>query len=118
MTKTEALKAAIDGKKIRCDEWVNQQAYVFWRENCFIHKSEINGNSERATAQITYPSFVTWKIVHEYVDFAEAWKAYEQGKRIRSVQSGCTYDKKGEMFTIIIITTVEIRGQWIVLEDL
>ena len=116
MTKTEALKAAIDGKKIRCDEWVNQQAYVFWRENCFIHKSEINGNSEQATAQITYPGFVTWQIVPEYVDFAEAWKAYENGKTIQDMFTHL-YNKKEERCRFVDFDSKSIRGKWLILED-
>ena len=114
MTKNEALKAAIDGKKIKCLQWGNQNAYVFWSGQNFYHVSNVNGDTDKATVQIGFEQFNDWEIVTEYVDFATAWKAYEEGKTIQSTSSGEKYQNK-QCGAFIRIDS--IRGKWLILED-
>ena len=113
MTKNEALKAAIDGKKIRLPHF-HQQEYVVWHETCFAFHYE-NGHLEKATFCLERND--NWEIVPEYVDFAEAWKAYDNGKRIRSVASECEWLKSTVGLDYHSFSTTEIRGKWLILED-
>ena len=53
----------------------------------------------------------------KYVDFAEAWKAYDNGKRIRSVASECEWLKSTVGSAYHSFSTTEIRGKWVILED-
>lgn len=120
MTKNEALKAAIDGKKIKCLQWGNQNAYVFWSGQNFYHVSKVDGYTGEATVQIGLEQFNDWEIVPEYVDFATEWKAYEEGKMIKCCHYGQSY-KKGLHDRCpanpIKFSTSEIRGKWLILED-
>ena len=115
MTKNEALKAAIDGKKIRCVQWVNQNAYVFWSGQNFYHVPKVGGNTETATAQIVLEQFNDWQIVPEYVDFATALKAYRNSATIKSI-TGEKYSLKREDETLCV-NLKEIEGKWLILED-
>lgn len=110
MTKNEALKAAIDGKKIRLPHF-HKQEYVVWHETCFAFHYE-NGHLEKATFCLERND--NWEIVPEYVDFAEAWKAYENGKAIQSTSSGEKYQNKQYG---AFIRVDAIRGKWLILED-
>ena len=113
MTKNEALKAAIDGKKVRLPHF-HQQEYVVWHETCFAFHYE-NGHLEKATFCLERND--NWEIVSEYVDFAEAWKAYEAGKTIKA-KSGCTYTSADTCgFAKITMIIDDIRGKWLILED-
>lgn len=61
--------------------------------------------------------------VSQTVSFAEAWKAYEEGKRIKSVNWSETEMKlpyirnSHEKHCHVSLRASEIRGQWIILED-
>lgn len=112
MTKSEALKAAIDGKKVRNTNWsqpdldriwFNGKQFMFGHEGCELL---LDGASDYDTG---------WEIVPEYVDFATALKAYEAGKTIRSEKSGTTYPHRNKLLRSFDLT--DIRGKWLILED-
>ena len=116
MTKNEALKAAIDGKKVRNERWV-PECYLCFKENQFfvIGPSAPEGNSLHANG-LNY-STGKWQIVPEYVDFAYAWKAYEDGKKVQSFK-GYVYEKLFNQDRFQVCFTMdEIRGQWQILDD-
>ena len=51
----------------------------------------------------------------EYVDFAEAWKAYEKGRVIQAAQTG---NKKKKLLGLVqMFDEFEIRNKWLILED-
>ena len=116
MTKNEALKAAIDGKKIRNKCWTTpQDVYIFWDGNKFLFADGFHFQEENMQSRI----HDGWQIVPEYVDFATAWKAYEEwpdrktiqdefGKKYKKIQNGCNFNFFGE---------TAIRGKWLILED-
>lgn len=84
--------------------------------DCFAN---INGECKlRATQVFNIGCQHYIKPVPEYVDFAEAWKAYEEGKTIQSVIKSNPFDtyKKSEDTNRGIFTD-EIRGKWLILED-
>ena len=112
MTKNEALKASIDGKKVRNINWLqpnldriwfNGKQFMFGHEGCELF---LDGASDYDTG---------WEIVPEYVDFAEAWNAYEEGKCVKSI-TGYVYSLKDES-NIDGLLIKEIRGKWLILED-
>ena len=113
MTKNEALKAAIDGKKIRNKLWGSSALDFIW----FDGRQFLYGHRHQGCfvpAKCAMDSEEDWEIVPEYVDFAEAWKAYESGKAIQSTISGAKYKQNrigGQMFI------TDIRGKWLILED-
>lgn len=118
MTKNEALKAAIDGKKLTSVFW--NGSYFAWDENkmeFFGVQSSGKINPTWNIKEIANISSSDWEIVPEYVDFAEAWKAYEDGKRIRSVASECEWLKSTVGSAYHSFSTTEIRGKWLILED-
>ena len=107
------MKAAIDGKKVRPTKETPIE-YVYFHCGNFIIKWN-NGVRDYGV-----PSYADWQIVPEYVDFAEAWKAYEEGKTVHSVFSDINYNKHWEGTKpshIPSILTTEIRGEWIILEQ-
>ena len=113
MTKNEALKAAIDGKRVQHESW-NNYYYITWDGSVF--KTEAG---ERY--YFYHASNVGWQIMPELVSFDEAWKAYEQGKKIQSefwgsveVVSKGAEPKTGYRWCF---TPAEIRGQWQILDD-
>ena len=123
MTKNEALKAAIDGKKIRCLEWPNQNGYAIWNGEQFVYFMSNKSIYCVCDCEFSMPGFITWEIVPEYVDFAEAWKAYDAGKTIKSEFWGScdviTKNKEPIRDSIYrwCFTPAEIRGKWLILED-
>ena len=114
MTKNEALKAAIDGKKIRNDRWM-PECYLCFKENQFfvIGPSAPEGNSLHSNG-LAY-STGNWQIVPEYVDFAEALKAYRNSATIKSI-TGEKYSLKREDESLCV-NLKEIEGKWLILED-
>ena len=120
MTRNEALKAAIDGKKVRLIEWGKNQYLYF--DSLRARFYYFDGNEEFATNSMAATDIRnphgTWQIVPEYVDFAEAWKAYEEGKTIQSAVSYDKYNKKQEQSICFMrFCRKEIRGKWLILED-
>ena len=112
MTKNEALKEVIDGKKVRNTNWsqpnldriwFNGKQFMFGHEGCELL---LDCASDYDTG---------WEIVPEYVDFAMAWKAYQKEKVIQSVQTG---NKKNKSCGILQkFDEFEISGKWLILED-
>lgn len=114
MNKNEALKAAIDGKKIRPLDGCRVEYICFDRQsNRFLLKW--TGESAVDTFNGDGWNISDWEIVSEYVDFATAWKAYEVGKIIKG-ESGKEY-QRNEHEHHWRFSTDDIRGKWIILED-
>lgn len=111
MTKNEALKAAIDGKKIVhpsfCDD-----SYVYFNGRQFM-RSCINPKDDFAIGDSMHPTD-GYEIVIEYVGFAEAWEAYEEGKEVKSNSSN--WHKRWEHEDTSVLLS-DIRGKWLILED-
>ena len=114
MTKNEALKAAIDGKKVTFAKKSNV-VYIYWDGMQFM--SHDSFGSRPADFKLRAYENQDWQIVPEFVDFAEAWKAYDNGKRIRSVASECEWLKSTVGSAYHSFSTTEIRGKWLILED-
>ena len=111
MTKNEALKAAIDGKKVRCLGWQTEEKLLFdGKQFVFINS---DGESDRVYDCLNYSD--DWQIVPEFVDFAEAWKAYEDGKTIKSIPCDAEYWVTDGI--VDAFTSEQIRGKWLILED-
>lgn len=116
MKKNEALKAAIDGKKVSHKSW-DSNFYITWDGSLF--RTEVG--------EIYYFKHACdseWQIVPEYVDFAEAWNAYEKGKKIlpqRWVKDRKDSDYYQKSLTLTeldrVFTDRDIRGKWLILED-
>ena len=106
MTKNEALKAAIDGKKVRCRHC---------KEHDLAHRmlDSIRGNAQAFLDKSIDDS--GFEIVPEYVDFAEALKAYRNSATIKS-STGEKYSLKREDETLCV-NLKEIEGKWLILED-
>ena len=103
MTKTEALKAAIDGKKVSVNIFA-----IKWNGKYFSDDDGL----EYCIATLPDNG---WQIVPEYVDFAEAWKAYEKGRVIQAAQTG---NKKKKLLGLVqMFDEFEIRNKWLILED-
>lgn len=110
MTKNEALKAAIDGKRISHKSW-DSKFYITWDGSLF--RTE-NGE----TYYFNHACLIDWQIVPDTVDFATAWKAWDrERKTIKSLSSQNVFNK-GSNKCSAIFDAQEIRGQWIILEDL
>jgi len=105
MTKNEALKAVIDGERVRHESWTDG-AYLYYAEFGFVlkpdYKSEITFYDAAHEAG--------WRIVPKTVDFATAWKAYEEGKTIQD-DEGFTYNEDDDPE----FTSAAIRGPWLIL---
>lgn len=112
MTKNEALKAAIDGKKVT-NRNLREGDYVYWEDNCFMFYSARLNEHSRAESSLTLVD--GWELVPEYVDFATAWKAYEAGKTIKSIPCDAEYWVTDGI--VDAFTSEQIRGKWLVLED-
>ena len=116
MTKIEALKAAIDGKKVSHRSW-DSKFYVIWDGSIF--KTEAG-----EPYYFKHSCNVDWFILPELVSFNEAWKAYEEGKAIKSVKwSSVNFIKKevcnekGWAFDPdFTLAAHEIRGDWQILD--
>ena len=122
MTRNEALKAAIDGKKVRLIEWGKNQYLYF--DSLRARFYYFDGNEEFATNSMAATDIRnphgTWQIVPEYVDFAEAWKAYEAGKKIQPeafVNKKAFIKKNFELNFDNSFKESYIRGKWLILED-
>ena len=115
MTKNEALKAAIDGKKVKYHGWVGDEC-LYFRECGFVFKDKKDREfiNDKIMCILSGYNDGEWEIVPEYVDFATAWKAYEEGKTIQSTSSGEKYQNK-QCGAFIRIDS--IRGKWLILED-
>ena len=118
MTKNEALKKCIDGAKIRHKEYRENNLIYFDGEKFVLTDGFISMNADG-------PAFAHkdgWQIVPEYVDFAKAWEAHESGKVIVSEFWGSadSIAKKQDPETSFrwCFTPAEIRGKWLILEDL
>ena len=107
MTKTEALKAALDGKKISHKSW-DSKFYITWDGSLF--RTEVG--------EIYYFNHACdseWQIVTEPVDFATALKAYRNSATIKSI-TGEKYSLKREDESLCV-NLKEIEGKWLILED-
>ncbi len=111
MTKNEALKAAIDGKKIRNKYWIPQDVYIFWDGNGFVFTDGNHFHPEKMQSRINDG----WQIAPEYVDFATALKAYRNSATIKSI-TGEKYSLKREDESLCV-NLKEIEGKWLILED-
>ena len=122
MSKNEALKAAIDGKKVRNSAFTFSDSYVKWNGTRFVFNG---GGGDTSMTEIPYDTVLVfenhWEIVPEYVDFAEAWKAYENGKGLRSCTDGHDWIKEAETefgrSNMKSFSRNNIRGKWLILED-
>lgn len=115
MTKNEALKAAIDGKKVRRSTW-NEKEYIQFYGGRFVDEDG------REITDFSWADSNKWQIVPEYVDFATAFKAYEEGKAIQSVDGDqlgeiSVYHKSEKKYFGLCVDAWEIRGKWIILDD-
>lgn len=111
MNKNEALKASIDGAKIRpVPKYPHDMDYVYFDGSIFCIKYK-SGREVKCWLL----GDCEWEIVPEYVDFATAWKAYEAGKIIKG-ESGKEY-QRNEHEHHWRFSTDDIRGKWIILED-
>lgn len=106
MTKNEALKACIDGKKVRLPYWAEDDMYMYFYGSTFRTKG---GD----VAYLANWSDVGWQIVSETFDFATAWKAVNQGKGIQSKESGKSYYK---VYSSVPLYSFEIDGEWLILD--
>lgn len=118
MTKNEALKAAIDGAKVKCNKWIidGLNDYVFWDGKRFMYQSR-NEPPEEVEDAIDIED--GWEICPKTISFDEAIQAWKQGKRIQS--SGrdmwgkpMQYQREDNPFPAFCLS--EIRGQWQILE--
>jgi len=106
MTKTEALKAAIDGERVYI-LGKNDSVYVYWDGHRFLSHDDFD---ERYTFFDLADYNGEWRIVPKTVDFATAWKAYEEGKTIQD-DEGFTYNEDDDPE----FTSAAIRGPWLIL---
>ena len=107
MTKNEALKAAIDGKKIFHPEILRP---IHFDGNGFVCSE---GHDMFMT---TFSDDDDWGIYIETVDFFAAWQAYEEGKTIQ--WGPMRFSKKNEKSASSwAFPRDSIRGKWIILED-
>ena len=116
MTKNEALKKCIDGAKICHEDYRPNNFIYFDGEKFILTNGDVSTNAGSPAFALAHKD--GWKIVPEYVDFATAWKAHEEGKTIQSVINSKPFDtyKKSEDTNRGIFTD-EIRGKWLILED-
>ena len=122
MTKNEALKAAIDGKKVKCESWLNKNKYIEWQKHRFVVRAFGCDNQQDACDSISLYNNDDWQIVYETVDFATAWQAYERGETIQSCVSGRKHKIEslsliGESGNMMFMLIHDIRGEWLILED-
>lgn len=109
MTKTEALKAAIDGEKIRNERMSRAETYMMWDRERFV--VSIGGSIIRTPDITSFMLGENWSIVPKTVNFATAWKAYEAGHKIKHASWGSSERLRDGS----LITPDDIRGPWLVL---
>lgn len=115
MTKNEALKKCIDGAEIRHKGYRENNLIYFDGEKFVLTDGFISMDADG-------PAFAHkdgWQIVPKYVDFAEAWKAYEKGKEIVSVSHNNIKRRYGTYVNDknVRFLPEEIRGKWLITED-
>lgn len=115
LTKNEALKAAIDGNKIKCESWLNKNKYIEWQKHRFVVRVFGYDDQQDACDSIALYNNDDWEIILETVDFSTAWQAYEEGKTIRSLEGDSEYFLSEGI--VDAFTTQQIRGKWIIWED-
>jgi hypothetical protein len=109
MDKTQALKAALNGYKIRQPNW-DANEFVYWNGDQFIYHNE---HCDETLAQNSLEYRNGWERYELPVDFFSAWLAHESGQKIKSLVSGTIY-QKGRIESHIFIE--DINGKWAVLE--
>lgn len=117
MTKNEALKAAIDGKTVRKGSWSGIANLTYGKDGFVL----IDSDGNKAPEETIFRLFRTtmsgdWEIVPNQVDFATAWKAYENGKTVQDMFTDL-YNKKEERCRFVNFDSKSIRGKWLILED-
>ena len=101
MNIEEALNEVLKGNKIRNKIWKPyDKAYdILDNLSCLCEISRL--------------SDFDWHVYDEPVDFATAWKAYEDGKTIKSVETDNKYNKFQEREVVYrMFRREEIRGKW------
>ena len=112
MTKNEALKAAIDGKKIRCSVWPNQDAHIFWDGTRFIHHAGTQFGFAEANSQLMVSDDAVWDIAPEpSCDFPKALTAYRNGYVIES-ESGYLYSIRDQNSELTSVPFKRLLGKW------
>ena len=111
MTKAEALKACLEGKKIRSTKWKPDEYIYFSKSNdCFYNQNDQLKNVNNI------PHYGDYVIAVMCVDFETAWKAYEFGRKI-SMDGKSYWSKIGEISSLRAFSPSDIRSKWIILED-
>lgn len=109
MNKSDALKFAIEGRRVRDKHWV-PGAYIQWDRSKFTS----GGTSTSAEVLLENSFNDYWEIYTEKVDTIDATDAFRAGKRIRSVRSGEVYQLKADPNPKV--TLDEASGRWEVLD--
>jgi len=110
MTKNEALKLAIDGKKVR-HEGMLKTNYLYWNGMKFI--VEVVGGSEWEASSYMN-ALEDWKVIPEHVNWLTALAAYKGYKKVQS-NTGEVYSLNCEDETLCV-TLSEIEGKWLILD--
>ena len=113
MTKNEALKAAIDGGKVK-PELTNLLAYVTFEEKSMTFFAHWKDGGKCKFLCNSYKN-ATWQILPELVSFDEAWKAYESGKTIKSIPGDAEHWLTDGI--VDAFTSDQIRGKWQIIDD-
>lgn len=113
MNKIEALKACLEGNKIRCLEWPNQEAHIAWDGATFIHYAYGMCNN-KAMEAISNKKFNNWEVLPDAVNWLTALAAYKGYKKVQSI-TGEIYSLNCEDETLCV-TLSEIEGKWLILD--
>lgn len=115
MNRNDALKAMIDGKRVK----PRHPGYVLgtpidylYFDGCQFRVVYKDGNN------IACPVIGedVWEIVPDYVDFAEAYKQYKNGRAIQPC-TGELYQKDSNYYDNLCVREKEIDGKWVISED-
>ena len=96
----QVIQAIRDGRQVKIRGYDPIETSV-WSGNKTLYLKDLLGDD--------------WEIVPEHVDFAEAWKAYEEGKTIKSIPCDAEYWVTDGI--VDAFTSEQIRGKWLILED-